>query len=69
MFFSNPPASTLEFLIFPTVNGTTENNLLDFFSPNDSIWCYCLQMIESEKQFLPLSRLFMRKLVFCACTQ
>lgn len=30
MFFSNPLASTLEFLIFLTVNETTQNHLLGF---------------------------------------
>jgi len=32
MFFSNPLASTWEFLIFLTVNETTQNYLLVFFS-------------------------------------
>lgn len=31
MFFSNPLASALEFLIFLTVNGTTQNYLFEIF--------------------------------------
>lgn len=49
MFFSNPLASALEFLIFLIVNETTQNYLFGFFKPNDSICYYSLYMIESEK--------------------